>query len=259
MKQILPVLLSAGMGKRLGDNNKNLPKALLKINERYLISYQLQKLHALGFKKALIVVGFKQSLIKKVIGKDFNGMTINYVLNEDFNNSGTAYSFFKAKAFWKEDRASILMMHTDLFYDLNILDMALSDQNHSLLLTDEDYLNNTNDEMVVFAKNKNVYKVEKGPKEIKNSVGESLGINFFSSTFCENYFAFLDNFFLIDENKKYHWEQTLKLFLENNSQCKLKFLGIEKRLWININYKSDLDYAVNIIFDTLYNKPSLKN
>ena len=37
MKEILPVLLSAGMGTRLGSQNQELPKALLNINGKYLI------------------------------------------------------------------------------------------------------------------------------------------------------------------------------------------------------------------------------
>jgi len=253
MKQILPVLLSAGMGIRLGNKNQNLPKALLKINGKHLISYQLEKLQALGFKKALLVVGFKQSLIKKIIGNDFHGMSIYYVLNEKFSNSGTAYSFYKAKDFWDDDKHSVLMLHTDLFYDLRILDNVLLNQSHSVLVTDENYVNNTNDEMVVFAKHQNVYKVDKGPTEILDAAGESLGINLFSSIFCESYFNFLEEFFLTNNNKKFHWEQTLKPFLENNTQCPLKYLGIKKKLWININYSADLKYARKTIYDNLYN------
>jgi choline kinase len=256
---ILPVLLSAGMGTRLEEKNENLPKALLKINGKYLIFYQLEKLEELGFKKVLIVVGFKESLLKKAIGKNFNGMSIHYVVNEDFYNSGTAYSFYKAKDCWGQDKPSILMLHTDLFYDLSILDNLTFDHNHSFLVTDENYVNNTNDEMVVFANLQHVYKVEKGPKDMLNGVGESLGINFFSKSFCESYFAFLKNFLPIKNNKKFHWEQTLQPFLENNIRCRLKYMGIDKKLWININYTSDLDYAVNIIFDTLYNNSPLKS
>jgi choline kinase len=253
MKEILPVLLSAGMGTRLGNQNQDLPKALLKINGKHLISYQLEKLQALGFQKAILVVGFKQSLIKKIIGNNFHGMSIHYVLNEKFSNSGTAYSFYKAKDFWDEDKHSILMLHTDLFYDLGILDNVLLNHRHSVLVMDENYVNNTNDEMVVFAKHKNVYKVDKGPSEILDAVGESLGINLFSSIFCESYFNFLEEFFLTNTNKKFHWEQTLKPFLENNTQCPLKYLGIKKKLWININYSADLSYASNTIFDNMSN------
>ena len=253
MKEILPVLLSAGMGTRLGNQNQDLPKALLKINGKHLIFYQLEKLQALGFQKVLLVVGFKQLLIKRIIGNNFYGMSIHYVMNENFSNSGTAYSLYKAKNFWDDDKHSILMLHTDLFYDMSILDNLLLNNRHSLLVMDENYVNNTNDEMVVFAKNKIIYKVDKGPTEILDAVGESLGINLFSSIFCESYFNFLEEFFLTNSNKKFHWEQTLKLFLENNTQCPLKYLGIEKKLWVNINYPADLKYARNTIFNNLSN------
>tara|TARA_B100000900_G_C20596396_1_gene723585 strand:- start:1437 stop:2201 length:765 start_codon:yes stop_codon:yes gene_type:complete len=253
MKEILPVLLSAGMGIRLGNQNQDLPKALLKINGKHLILYQLEKLQALGFQNVLLVVGFKQSLIKKKIGNNFNGMSIHYVMNEKFFGSGTAYSLYKAKNFWDDDKHSILMLHTDLFYDLSILDNLLLNYKHSVLVIDKNYVNNTNDEMVVFAKNKIVYKVDKGPTDTLDAVGESLGINLFSSNFCESYFNFLEEFFLTKSNKKFHWEQTLKPFLEKNAQCPLKYIGIKKKLWININYSADLKYARSTIFDNLSN------
>lgn len=253
MNQILPVILSAGMGTRLGDKNENQPKALLEINEKKLISYQLEKLQTLGFSEVLIVIGYKASLIKRMLGNDFHGMTIHYVLNKDFSKSGTAYSFYKAKSYWNQNKPSILMLHSDIFYDLSILDVLLTQPQCSLLVADEHYANNTNDEMVVFANNQTVYKVEKGPHKMQNAVGEVVGINLFLNTFCESYFTFLENFFQNNSNKKFHWEQTLKIFLENNNQCRLGYLGIEKKLWININYSADLKYARKTIYDNLYN------
>jgi L-glutamine-phosphate cytidylyltransferase len=251
MNQILPVILSAGMGTRLGDKNENQPKALLEINEKKLISYQLEKLQTLGFSEVLIIVGYKASLIKRVLGNDFHGMTIHYVSNKDFSKSGTAYSFFKAKSFWNQNKPSILMLHSDIFYDLSILDLLPIQPQCSLLVADEHYANHTNDEMVVFANNKTVYKVEKGPNQMNNAVGEVVGINLFLNTFCECYFTFLENFFQNNSNKKSHWEQTLKPFLENNTQCPLNYLGIEKKLWVNINYSDDLQYARNTIVDNI--------
>ena len=76
-------------------------------------------------------------------------------------------------------QSSILNNSSDIFYDLSILDVLLTQPQCSLLVADEHYANNTNDEMVVFANNQTVYKVEKGPHKMQNAVGEVVGINLF--------------------------------------------------------------------------------
>jgi choline kinase len=253
MNNILPVILSAGMGTRLGNENKNQPKALLEISGKCLISYQLEKLRNIGFSEVLIVVGFKEASIKKILGDDLQGMTLHYVTNEDFSQTGTAYSFYKSQGFWSQNKPSILMLHSDIFYDLSLLDAVLLKPRKSVLVIDESYVNNTNDEMVVFAHNQNVYKIEKGPSEMQDAVGEVLGINLFSSSFCDSYFAFLESFFENNKNKKVHWEQTLKIFLENSSKSYLGYLEINQKLWVNINYSADLEYAKSFMYRSMYN------
>lgn len=253
MNKILPVLLSAGMGTRLSDQSKDIPKSLLKIHGEFLLSFQLKKLHSLGFTEVLIIVGFKFNEIQKAIGSNYLDMSIHYALNQDYSETGTAVSFFQAKEFWEKKHCSILMLHGDLFYDPSILDDLLASQASSTLLTDYNYQNLTNDEMVVFARNANVYKVEKGPEELTNSKGESLGINLFAESFCKKYFLYLEDFLADDMNKKFHWEQTIEGFLRSDEQLILSERDINKKPWININYSNDFHDATNNIYHKLYN------
>ena len=257
MEKILPIFLSAGLGTRLSKKNNRIPKSLIKIHSKPLIFFQLEKLSKLGIKEVLIIVGFESIKVKNTIGSFFEGMKIHYVSNDCFESSGTAYSFFKAKDFWKKEKLSILMLHADLFYDTDILEDVLKIDQESVLVTDYKYERITNDEMIVFANGSSVSKVVKGPKNFKNSIGESLGINLYTSDFSTRYFNYLEKFFTSNKRKKFHWEQTIEGFLQTENCNSLTHIGIDSKPWININYQDDLDYAANNIYHKLYNSVSL--
>ena len=69
---------------------------------------------------------------------------------------------------------------------------------------------------------------------------------------CKVY-GYICFFFENNKNKKVHWEQTLKIFLENSSKSHLGYLEINQKLWVNINYSADLEYAKNFMYRSMYN------
>ena len=253
MAKILPILLSAGMGTRLSSENSNIPKSLVKINGKPLINFQLEYLEQIGCKEALIIIGFEAKKMIETVGDYFGNLKINYIENSEYKKSGSALSFLKAKHFWEKDKCSILMLHADLFYDSKIIYELIKFKNKNIIVTDYAYKNLTNDEMVVFADGKSVSKIIKGPKETKDSVGESLGINLFTDEFCQKYFEYLESLLITNESKKLNWEQTIQDFVSKNEISNLEHAGINCKEWININYQEDLDHAKNNIYHKLYN------
>ena len=253
MAKILPILLSAGMGTRLTSENPNTPKSLIKINGKPLIYFQLEYLEQIGFKEVLIIIGFEAKTMIERVGDYSGNLKINYIENSEYKKSGSALSFLKAKPLWEKYRCSILMLHADLFYDSKIIYELIKFKNKNIIVTDYAYKNLTNDEMVVFADGKSVSKIIKGPKDAKDSVGESLGINLFTDEFCQKYFEYLESLLITNESKKLNWEQTIQGFVSKNAICNLEHAGINCKEWININYQEDLDHAKNNIYHKLYN------
>jgi L-glutamine-phosphate cytidylyltransferase len=254
MEKVLPILLSAGMGTRLSNDSNKIPKSLIKLHGKPLIFFQLDKLQEIGCEEVLIVVGYQAKKLQSAVGDIYQNMKITYVFNEEYESSGTALSFYKARDSWQKIGGAVLMLHGDIFYDTTILNQLLKNLNTNILITDYGYENLTNDEMVVFANEQSVLKVVKGPLDLQNSIGESLGINFFTNEFCQAYFAYLAKFLMDVKNKKFHWEQTIEGFLDSHDYLQLSHLGIDSKQWININYPGDLDYAVKNIYSKLYNK-----
>jgi len=90
------IILSGGFGTRLYPLTKNLPKALIQINGKPFIEYQLDYLIKKGFKKFHLCLGFKSNLIVDFISKNqkFNQIT---TFSEDGEKAlGTGGSIIKS-------------------------------------------------------------------------------------------------------------------------------------------------------------------
>jgi CTP:phosphocholine cytidylyltransferase-like protein len=90
------VIIAGGLGSRLGKLTQKTAKALIKIDKKPFIHYQLNQLSKQGFKKVVICVGYLGDKIKKYVG---NGKKFNLNIQYSHDNKkllGTAGCIRKA-------------------------------------------------------------------------------------------------------------------------------------------------------------------
>ena len=90
------VIIAGGLGSRLGKLTQKTPKALIKIDKKPFIYYQLNQLSKQGFKKVVICVGYLGDKIRKYLG---NGKKFNLNIQYSHDNKkllGTAGCIRKA-------------------------------------------------------------------------------------------------------------------------------------------------------------------
>jgi bifunctional UDP-N-acetylglucosamine pyrophosphorylase/glucosamine-1-phosphate N-acetyltransferase len=61
------VISAAGQGTRMLELSKDRPKHLIEINERPFLAYLLDNILAAGYKEIMLVVGYKQELMKEFV------------------------------------------------------------------------------------------------------------------------------------------------------------------------------------------------
>ena len=71
MKPTKAIILAAGRGSRLGHLTKEVPKCLVKLKKKPLISYQIKSLQKAGIKNIALVVGYKSNKLKNYSDKIF--------------------------------------------------------------------------------------------------------------------------------------------------------------------------------------------
>jgi NDP-sugar pyrophosphorylase family protein len=102
------VILAAGKGTRLKPLTDNIPKALVKLKSKPLLEHVLLSLKNAGINNVIIVVGYLKEKIISYFGNNFQGIKIEYVVQEQ--QLGTGNAILQAEKFVKED---FLVSHCD--------------------------------------------------------------------------------------------------------------------------------------------------
>ena len=97
------VILAAGMGIRLRNVTGILPKGLLEIGGKSLISRSLESLKNEGIDRAIIVTGFQESHYHEHLKQQTISPKLEFVHSKQFAQTGSMHSLFLAKNFLKED------------------------------------------------------------------------------------------------------------------------------------------------------------
>ena len=245
MQNHIAIILAAGMGTRLKRLDPD-PKCLIEVGGKSLLNYQLDYLNQAGVKEVVIVVGYKGEKIQNIVGKQYKSLTIYYVTNNHYSSSGSAYSFLLTHSVWQKSRSPVIMLHADLLYDMQIMIDTLEDSRSDLIVLDESFQELTGDELVVTGGRGRVEALFKGPSGKENILGESLGINKWSSIYLEKYYSFLNDF-VRRFGKDCNWEPTISEFLITYPEVELHYSKIDKKNWINVNYQSDVAYATEVV------------
>jgi N-acetyl-alpha-D-muramate 1-phosphate uridylyltransferase len=116
------MILSAGMGSRMGCLTKNIPKPLLKIGNQTLLEIQINKLIQAGISQFLINVSYLgDQIIEFVSDKYKNISTIEIQFSEEDQPLETAGGIVNALEFF--DNNPFLVTNADIFthFDYSIL------------------------------------------------------------------------------------------------------------------------------------------
>jgi len=83
------VILAAGWGTRLRPLTFGRPKPAIRLTKETLIEHNLRELSGL-VEEAVIVAGYKEEIIKEILGEEFAGIKITYVNQEEQLGTGHA-------------------------------------------------------------------------------------------------------------------------------------------------------------------------
>ena len=103
MKNFSLMILAAGYGKRMKHLTQEVPKPLLKINDRELLSYNIEFFLNLGCNKIVINTHYLHNEIKIFVEKKLSNNNINLIFEPELLNTGggikNALSYFGEKNF----------------------------------------------------------------------------------------------------------------------------------------------------------------
>ena len=122
------VIMAAGVGSRIQEVIHNKPKCLIKAHGRSLISRSVEMCRRRGIHDITVITGYKSELIRRDIGTQ-----IRYFDNPFYRVTNSIASLWLAKDLLDDD---LIFMNADLYYEEEVLDIALAQNTHAVMLSD---------------------------------------------------------------------------------------------------------------------------
>jgi len=110
------VILAGGLGTRISEYTKTIPKPMIKIKKKPMIVHIMEHFSKFGFKEFYIATGYKSSVIKKFFKKKFKKWKIKIV--DTGKNTMTGGRLKRLKKYLGNQ--TFLMTYGDGISDLNI-------------------------------------------------------------------------------------------------------------------------------------------
>ena len=112
-------ILAAGVSRRLYPHTYNIPKCLLEVGGKPIINYQLEALDKLSVSNVTMVVGYHREMLMKHVVENFPKLNFNFIVNDHFFETNTAYSAYLAcEKLILDDH---LLMNADVVYEEKML------------------------------------------------------------------------------------------------------------------------------------------
>ena len=229
------VILAAGMGVRLKELNRGVPKGFISLADDVpIIERSIEALLACDVSDIIIVTGFMDEYYENLRSKY---PQIKTVRNEKFSETGTMYSLWCARKLINKD---FILLESDLIFEPRaIRDLLESPVKNSLLITGK---TEAGDEVYVEADGDWVKQISKDKKVMGSIVGEFIGVSRLSYDFYLKLIRIAEESFESDLNASYDMD----CFVTVADKTPLGFLKIEDLLWAEIDDALQLKRAKKI-------------
>ena len=224
------------MGKRLYPLTKDVPKPLVKIQNKEILGFQMDNLIECRVTNIIITTGPFENKIKEYVEDSYPDANVSYVNNPEYKSTNYIYSMWLTKKLIDDN---IILLHGDLLFDKKLLEMMINKKENCVLV------------------NKKIKPTKKDFKAvIENGRVEKIGTEFFGKNVyaCFPMYKFSKKDFLmwLDECEKYIREGKTNIYAEDafneiSNDAILYPLYFNKELCMEIDTMEDFEIAKILI------------
>ena len=126
------ITLAAGEGKRLRPFTKDIPKCLVKFNNKPLYEYQLDLFRHFKIKKKYIITGYEN--------KKINFEDVKNIYNRNYQFTNMVYSLSLAADLF-DGKEDIIISYGDIIYKKKVLESLIYSAEDFSIISDKKWLN----------------------------------------------------------------------------------------------------------------------
>lgn len=116
--------LLAGSGTRLFPYTESMPKALIDINGRPLLSRSVDSMIACGIDRFVVVTGYRAESVHRFFRENYPGLAVEFIHSERYAETNNAYSLWLAQGAFTGD--GMILMDGDILYQHQIAELMLT-------------------------------------------------------------------------------------------------------------------------------------
>jgi L-glutamine-phosphate cytidylyltransferase len=152
------LVLAAGLGKRLAPLTEERPKGLIELGGRSLLARLLDGLQAAGVHETVLVVGYRQEMIRRALGSAHRGMPLRYVVNSEFEK-GPRLSLWAGRAELARD--DVVLADGDVLFAPPLLERVVTAAAPNVFLGEPEFVD-TGEEINLYRAGERVVGLRRG-------------------------------------------------------------------------------------------------
>ena len=228
--------MAAGLGSRLKDRTKDVPKGVIEVDGRSAHRTVCFKIAAAGVPRIIIGTGYLHEHFDSLQDK----YPIETLRNPDYSTTGSMYTLYVLKHLIN---APFLLLESDLLYENAAMDYLLKDPLENIILASG--ATNSGDEVFIQASAKNeLQQMSKDRTVLSHVTGELVGITKLSVPALEAMSSFAEAQFK-NGNRMLNYEDALVGIADAHD---LHVKVIDELVWCEIDDDNHLSRALNFIY-----------
>lgn len=251
---MIGVILAAGMGTRLMPLTKEIPKALLKINETTLLERMIKNCIDAGITKFIVIVGYNRDKVIDLCPEiaERHDVEIMTLVNEDYEVTNTSVSTLIASQMIEKDPEDFVLVNGDNVVDPEIISRiaqcphtgmivdnykTLNEESFKIIIDDETF----NDDKSI--SNGHINSIGKG-LDIASSSGEFIGVSKVIASDIKKFNEILSE--LIEDDPQNYYDFAYK---DLSKITTIDFVLTNGLKWTEIDDHRDWDIAQNLVME----------
>ena len=238
------IILAAGIGSRLSPLTDTVPKALIRVNKKSILHYQMECLDALPEGSTVyLVTGYLSNLIQQEIERTDLSCKLVVVENKEYLETNNMYSLLLAMNEIGDDIRTTIVLNGDVVYDRSIIEALISDKRDDLIAVDVGaYLKES---MKVTLKENQINHISKSITK-SEAFGVSIDLYKLSVTSYKNLLSKITE--IVENGKRREWTEVALDLLLKTGEYPAQPHDIEGKPWWEIDNLDDLKVG-EIIFN----------
>jgi len=152
------LVLAAGVGKRLAPLTEDRPKGLLELGGRSLLARLLDGLQAAGVDETILVVGYREAMIRGALGSSHHGMPLRYLVNPRYEQ-GPRLSLWTGRAAFRRD--DVVLADGDVLFAPPLLERVVRAPEPNAYLASPGFVD-TGEEVLLYVRQGRVEAIRRG-------------------------------------------------------------------------------------------------